>query len=53
VTNLLLVKIIRKVGNHNLSLGRDAIFGGAALLLSTGTTGLGFFGGLVLGSSFG
>jgi hypothetical protein len=53
MTNLLLVKIVRKVGNHDLGLRGDAIFGRAALLLSTGTTGLGFFGGLILGSSFG
>lgn len=53
MTNLLLVKIVRKIGNHDLGLRRDAIFGRAALLLSTGTTGLCVFGSLVLGSGFG
>jgi hypothetical protein len=53
MTNLLLIQIVRKIGNHNLGLGGDAILRGATLLLSTGTTGLGFLGSFVLGSSFG
>lgn len=41
VTNLLLGQVIRQVGDHDLSLGRDAVSRGTTLATLTGSARLG------------
>ena len=39
-TYAVFLEVVRKVGNHDLGLGRNAILGGTALLALAGSSGL-------------